>query len=76
MTNCNILIDKGVNGNYISHRLAKNLPTYQLQDSYQYTNFNGKTYEIKETMKHYFFNTGLNILLGNNFLQLFYKVVF
>ena len=51
MTNCNILIDKGVNGNYISHRLAKNLPTYQLQDTYQYTIFNGDTHEIKEIVE-------------------------
>ena len=49
--NCNILIQTGVNGNYISHKLVENLSFYQLQDPYQYTNFNGETHEIKETVE-------------------------
>ena len=51
ITNCNILIDIGVNENYISHRLVEHLPIFQLQDPYQYTNFNGETHEIKETVE-------------------------
>ena len=51
MENYNILIDTGVNGNYISHKLVENLPIYQFQDPYQYTNFNGETHEIKETIE-------------------------
>ena len=30
MTNCNILIDTGVNRNYILHRLIEHLPTFKI----------------------------------------------
>ena len=51
MTNCNILIDIGVNGNYMSHRLVEHLPIFQLQNPYQYTNFNRETHETKDIVE-------------------------
>ena len=31
--------------------MVEYLPIFQLQDPYQYTNFNGETHEIKETVE-------------------------
>lgn len=47
----NILIDTGVNGNYISPRLCKHLQKYKLDEPHQYTNFNGELHEIEEAVE-------------------------
>lgn len=50
-SNINILIDTGANGNYINHKLCKQLQKYKLDEPHQYTNFNGELHEISEAIE-------------------------
>lgn len=46
-----ILIDTGATGNYISHKLCRQLSKYKLDIPHQYTNFNGEIHEIDESVE-------------------------